>query len=109
MIAFAPPHFSKERSMIRYLLAAALLCVASEARAQINVWQMNQQIQNQYDQAAYVGYYARPAYYVPPVYYGRPIYGRGYGRAVGSLQLESEVRQLRYAVEDADFARRWGR
>jgi hypothetical protein len=59
--------------MKRFLIVLAALMIGATAHAQMNVWAMNQQIQNQYNQA-YA--YQRPYYYAPPVYYQpEPYYG----------------------------------
>jgi uncharacterized protein YraI len=59
--------------MKRFLIVLAALMIGATAHAQMNIWAMNQQIQNQYNQA-YA--YQRPYYYAPPVYYQpEPYYG----------------------------------
>ena len=90
---------------MRALLFCVALTVCSVAHAQhpyfraevIGPWQPSRV------SPGYV-YYNHSA----PVY---PVAGRGYygSRAYDDFQMRNEIRELRWAVEDADFNRRWGR
>ena len=97
--------------MIRVLLTAAVVLACTEVRAQVDIWAINQGIQNQYNSAYY---YQRPYYYAPPVYYAPPSYGyyrpySSFQSQQDSWQVQREIRLLRWAVEDAERARRWER
>jgi hypothetical protein len=74
----------------------------------MDLWTMNQQVQNHYNSAIY---YQRPVYYAPVYYAPMPYYGGGYvdpyyvDPYYGGYDLELEVRQLRRELDDR--RRRW--
>jgi hypothetical protein len=92
--------------MTRILLVLAAMAIGSTAHAQLNIWAMNQDIQNQYNQA-YA--YQRPYYYAPPVYYQpRPYYGYGV-RGSADWYYDFKTRQHLRNIEDELQAQRWDR
>jgi hypothetical protein len=92
--------------MTRILLVLAAMAIGSTAHAQLNIWAMNQDIQNQYNQA-YA--YQRPYYYAPPVYYQpRPYYGYG-ARGSSDWYYDFKTQQHLRNIEDELQAQRWDR
>ena len=91
---------------MRTLFVALILTVASSASAQQGgVWYGGPYAPSRV--APTYNYYnaSAPVYPIAANPFGGGYYGRGYS----DFRMRSEIRQLRWAIEDADFNRQWGR